>query len=383
MIYELELAPFLRTYKPLDTLAYLRDRNWILQDEVPERYAVLTKHTNGDEFEVQVPMSTVLRDLDRRVLELLQTLHAEEERPLDQIVEDLSLPSMDIIRTRIGIDSRYNGTLPMEDGTNAFREVRNLFLAAACSAVSPKPIYTKRKFQQAMDYVRGARLGQTQRGSYVITVYSPVLDDLPTSPQASLDLDIEGDEPVPFGRRTVSILNEALALANEGIASMAKGRKQDVEELVQRGVSVNLCEAVNALNIYGGGTGIELSTTWSRVIEPPKGVKNMHQFSSDAGSWLTKLANSVRSKSDTLEDVSVRGAVRMLDSEKPKRYGKIKIIGTVEDKSATIEVNLDGEDYLQAIVAHKAERQVELSGDLKKRGKVWQLNKPSDFKVIG
>ena len=384
MMEEMELAPFLRSYKPLDTLEYLRDREWVLQDEVPDRYTVLTKRAgDGEDFEVMVPMSSRLRDLERRVRELLETLHVAENRPFDQIVEDLSLPNMDIVRTRIGIDSQFDGTLPMEDGTNAFREVRNLFLAAACSAVNPKPVYTKRKFQQAMDYVRGARLGQTQRGSYVITVYSPVLDDLPSSPQASLDLVVDGVMHIPFGRKTVSILNEALALANEGITSMAKGREQDVDSLVRRGVSVNLCEAVNALNTYGGGTGIELSTSWSRVIQPPTNVKNTHRFSSDAGSWLTKLATSVRRKSDTLEDVTVRGAVRMLDSERPKTHGKIKIIGTVEDKSATIEVNLDGESYQLAIAAHKAERQVELTGELKQKGKVWQLSKASDFKLIG
>lgn len=384
MMDDLELSPFLRAYKPLDTVKYLRDREWVLQDEVPDRYSVLTKSSDdGDDFEVMVPMSSGLRDLERRVREMLQTLHAEEERPYLQILEDLSLPNMDIVRTRLGINGQLDGTLPMEDGTNAFREVRNLFLAAACSAVNPKPVYTKRKFQQAMDYVRGARLGQTQHGSYVITVYSPIEEVLTTSPQGMLDLDLEEIDQAPFGRRTVSILNEALTLANEGITQLAKGREQDLDHLVRHGVSVNLCEAVNALNVYGGGTGIELTTTWSRMLNPPANIQGSHRFSSDAGSWLTKLATTVRRQSDTLEDVSVRGAVRMLDSEKPKKQGKVKIIGTVEDKSATIEVSLDGESYQQAIAAHKAERQVELSGDLKKKGKVWHLTKPSDFRVIG
>jgi|GEM_PF-1505553 len=383
MMEDLELAPFLRSYKPLDTLAYLRDRDWVLQDEVPERYTVLTKTTNGDEFEVQVPMTPALRDLERRVRELLETLHAEEERPLDQIVEDLSLPNMDIVRTRLGIDSQYDGTLPMEDGTNAFREVRNLFLAAACTAVNPKAVYTKRKFQQAMDYVRGARLGQTQRGSYVITVYSPIQIQPQSSAQVMMDLDMQASPTIPFGRRTVSIMNEALSLANDGIATMAKGRQQDLDLIVRKGVSANLCEAVNALNVYGGGTGIEVTTTWSRAIKAPYGIDRTHRFSSDAGTWLTKLAASVRQKSDILEDVLVRGAVGMLASDKPKKHGKVKIIGTVEDQTATVEVSLDGASYQDAITAHKTERQVELTGDLKKKGKVWQLSKPRDFKVVG
>ncbi|HRF81106.1 MAG TPA: hypothetical protein PL070_13590 [Flavobacteriales bacterium] len=380
---DLELTPFLRNYKPLDTLEYLRDRDWILQDEVPDRYAVFTKRVNGDEFEVQLPMSPALRDLERRVRELLETLHAEEERPMDQIVEDLSLPNMDIVRTRIGIDSQYDGTLPMEDGTNAFREVRNLFLAAACSAVEPRAFYTKRKFQRAMDYVRGARLGQTQRGSYVITVYSPVQVQVPPVSQPTLDLDMEDVVRVPFGRRTVSILNEALLLANDGIATMAKGRPYDIDALVQHGVSANLCEAVTALNVYGGGTGLEVSTTWSRALKASSKIQHTHRFSSDAGTWLSKLAANVKKKSDTWEEVLVRGAVRMLDSDKPKKHGKIKIIGTVEDQNATVEVSLDGSIYQEAINAHKAERQVELTGDLKKKGKVWQLSKPRDFKVVG
>ena len=58
----------------------------------------------------------------------------------------------DIIRWRIIQDDSSDGTIPLEDGQLFITQVRSQLFAAAT------------------EYMRNARLGQSERGSYVVTV---------------------------------------------------------------------------------------------------------------------------------------------------------------------------------------------------------------------
>jgi hypothetical protein len=50
-------------------------------------------------------------------------------------------------------------------------------LAAACSALEPRPLFAPRKPELAMSYINRARFGLARRGSYIMTIISPVLPD--------------------------------------------------------------------------------------------------------------------------------------------------------------------------------------------------------------
>ena len=49
---------------------------------------------------------------------------------------------------------------------------RDLVLAAACAAITKRAYFATRKPTKATDYLSRVRMGQTERGSYVLTIRS-------------------------------------------------------------------------------------------------------------------------------------------------------------------------------------------------------------------
>ena len=50
-----------------------------------------------------------------------------------------------------------------------------MVLAAACSLREPRPVYGARNDREANEFMRRVRLGQTEVGSFVVTILSPVV----------------------------------------------------------------------------------------------------------------------------------------------------------------------------------------------------------------
>ena len=67
-----------------------------------------------------------------------------------------------------------------------------MLLAAACAARNPQPFYRAGSNKEAMDYMRRVKLGQTEHGSFVVTLLCPFRRcSQPT--QLTLDLEMGKD----------------------------------------------------------------------------------------------------------------------------------------------------------------------------------------------
>src|SRR5262249_33707837 len=136
------------------------------------RAALFVRQIDGTEFEVLLPLTPDLRDFPERMSEVLRTLELVENRDQLQILNDLTSARADVVRIRRpGPD---DGTILLEDGVSLINSAFDMVLAAACTTVTPKLYYPGKKPTAATDYLRKTRLGQSERGSYVLTVISPV-----------------------------------------------------------------------------------------------------------------------------------------------------------------------------------------------------------------
>jgi len=200
-----------------------------------------------------------LRDYAIRLGEVLSLLQKLEARSELEILNDLSTVSSDVFRVRVEAADLASGSVPMEDGVALVEKARDLLLAAASAAIEPRAVYGPKRAIRAMDYVKRARLGQTERGSYVVTVISRV-------PPA---LDGAGEVAVmaePFERHVMVTLARAVA-ATQSAAERAAltGDFTAFRERVRDGVSANLCDA-----LVGMAGGVErkswfaVQLQWSR-----------------------------------------------------------------------------------------------------------------------
>jgi hypothetical protein len=193
----------------------------------------------GNDEEIVLPLREEVGDFALRVSEVLKVLESVEHRSQLEILRDLLTSSSDLIRVRASTGQTTNGSIPLDLAVLFVEEARDLMLAAACSTVGPRAYYARRKPAQANDYLRGVRMGQTERGSYVLTILSPV----PPSLRAA---EPEDAPPEPFERKVSRTLATALASVRTAAQRAAvTGDMQPFREAVEFGVSANFCDALS------------------------------------------------------------------------------------------------------------------------------------------
>jgi hypothetical protein len=208
---------------PVALASYWRGRGWHPGREIAgglaRTWAWLLQDDGGpnESVELVVPLDREVRDFRRRIMETLEALQSIEQRSRLDILSDIQSISSDVIRWRWIQANAEDGTIPLEQGQEFFSLVRNQILAAACSTVEPRQFFASRKPARAVEFLRQARLGQSERGSYVVTVHNPVP---PAMPMFGLE-----DEADPFERRVTLTLSQALQSLRRTAAEVIGGAR--------------------------------------------------------------------------------------------------------------------------------------------------------------
>jgi hypothetical protein len=386
----------LQSIRPYEMIAYLRSRGWTQAQQMGELGAfwVLDRSlsrptesntgtgyespasTSDDQPEVMVPLDSTTPGFAQRVAELLRDLEEHEQRSQLEILEDLSFASADVIRPRLpGIPE--NGMLSLEDGKIAYERARDLMLAAACAAMGPKEVFAKRKPEQAMNYLSHALFGVPKRGSYIMTIISPVTPRL-----VEQGSDLTGHElQEPFERRTVRILSQALGrLASACNESMAKGDIEPMRRSVPQGVSANLCDAIIALHQCGGGRGLDFSFSWAPSRGQPVDPINRVSIISDYIPVLEETSRVFRETSP-LDGVEVVGTVQKLEHQR-QDHGRVTIQGFADGVSRAVIVELAGDEHRMAVSSYEQRVNIRCYGDLVKERQSWVLRNPREVMLL-
>lgn len=277
MKIEIQDVEAVRAIRPVDAALYLRAKGWRQISSQPGRSSTWIISAGDEEYEALLPMNLELRDYALRVSELLGVLAAAEKRSQWQVYSDLLTVTADVLRIRIMDPELADGTLPIEEHAQIAQNARDLVLAAACAATEPRPVWHKRKPTRAMDHVRRVRIGQSERGSYILTVISRIPPQLHGEQPPLFDTD------TPFERKVTETLARSLH-ALTGAAEQAALTQQMAafDEAIPHGVNANLCDAV--VGLWGGDErqrNLEFSFSWSPARPvPPERVRRV-AFSSD------------------------------------------------------------------------------------------------------
>ncbi|MGL4550284.1 MAG: hypothetical protein ACRC33_03770 [Gemmataceae bacterium] len=187
-------ADAVKAIQPSDAALYLRSHGWQQRPGPMPHASVWGLTRGGDEFEALLPMDVEFRDYALRMGDLLGVLAAAEGRSQGQVYADPLPVGFDVLRIRIADPELSDGTMPIEEHAQIAQKARDLILAAACAATERRAVWHTRKPAQAVEFVRLVRVGQSERGSYVLTVNSRV------TPRLHADLEAF-DTPPPTSAR--------------------------------------------------------------------------------------------------------------------------------------------------------------------------------------
>jgi hypothetical protein len=366
----------LRAVTSSQLVGYLRSHGWTIYSERPAAFSVWHRRDNED-AEVTVPLAPRSRDHLPRIAEAIKEIARVESRSTKLVLDELLVSNYDVFRIRSVSSSSADGTIRIEDGVSLFDQARELLLSAACATVQPRAVFLTRKLKQATDYLETARLGQTSRGSFILTVLSPVTPQL-----GSADELFPTD---PFERRVMLTLARALASAVSAAQEVANSDHVSFgafETAVAKGVSANLCEAAANLFSSQDVASIDFSFAWAGTRPVLEDVPNQIAVSNEVAPILREAARTFR-EAAPLTSISLVGPVIKLERKQEHEGGVATIVTAIEDSLRKVTLSLSEEDYVRATEAHKQYRQIRVVGDVNRSGRSYSMPTVVAFAVDG
>jgi hypothetical protein len=352
-------AEALRAISPAALAAFARGEGWARKEPYGEYGDV---YGGPGRPEIILPRSSMLADYPAVVSRLISIFASLDEGDEVATYRSLVGADRDVIRVRAqGTD----GSVPIDVGVRMVSQARDMLLAAACAVESPQPAYRAGANRGAIEYMSRVMLGQTEQGSFILTLLAPVPPRL--APETEGRCPPVADEPIE--RQITRRLMEALGAARAAVERTASGEGGAFDGAVGSGVSANLCEAVAGLAEQGGGA--DIATTWARTRPMPE-VRRIVRFSlSDAG-ILKEAARTFRLRQPKA-DVTLFGTVHQLRRDQKDIEGLVTLRAMVDDKPQSVTAVLDQANYTVAVRAHEGKTPVIIHGDLERVGQRWQM----------
>ena len=151
--------------------AYARTLGWSKTDDIYGDHSDV--YTAAELPEIILPRHQRLGDYASVVWRLIEIFARVAETDELALYRDLVTADRDVIRVRTAESD--NGSVAASAGINLMRGSHDMLLAAACSLRNPQPLYRAGANKEASKYLSQVRLGQTEQGSFVITLLTPVV----------------------------------------------------------------------------------------------------------------------------------------------------------------------------------------------------------------
>jgi len=354
----------LRVLKPELIRTYLLSNSWSLIDENKDICSFWHKKLDNQDVGITVPENETFVDYPARVSDVLRILQRSEGVDQYYIYKNIRHSLSDIIRTASG-KGRAMGTISCHDLDTLVNKSYSMFKAAASSTDTPRPVVPANQTQRVKEYLNSLLFAQSEYGSYVLPIISPIR----SISISGSDLNAGHDEKnKPFARKTTETLAKSLDALLEGINDERTFNKAD---MIRRGVSANLCEAIADLLEDTPVNGYaSIGFTWSGKYQAPE-VDSSYRISSTKTGLIREFAEDFRNEPEESIFREYGGHITNLHKEEGKSgeiIRRITLKTKIEDSFKKIYINLDNESYDMAISYHKNTKYVFFRGVLRKEG---------------
>ena len=217
------------------------------------------------------------------------------------------------------------------------------------------------------------RLGQTEHGSFVVTLMTPTIV-LPTMDRLS-----SGDDEVYVAvtaRKVTRRLAQALTAARRAAELAAGGDDHAFHQAVSEGVSADLCDALG--NMIKPFPTLDISISWAKTRPA---ARQAFSFSNSDAPILRAATRSLRNL-EPRRSVQLSGSVRILRRDESDRDGTVTIRARIDGATRSVTAALTQSDYQRAIRAHDARSSLTVSGDLERAGRRWHLHNPRIIQIV-
>lgn len=352
---ELEALPYTSIQQ------YLSARNWRRIEAYGDFACIYRHETHG---ELIVPNTNKVAGYARVVADILKRLSHVEKCDQITLYRNISEVGFDVIRLRVPVAER--GTVPIQVGMSTLENALRLMKSAVHSTDKAEKFaaqYGGVNSTQGKEFLSHLRLGQTEQGSFVLPLLSPISNDIAKKKEDN------AFPSVPYSRQVTKRLTKALKAAQRAIqTSTSENILHTFLPAIAEGVSVNLCKSLSA--IIETTHDLDISVSWA-TSSPEKEESFKISFSSYDGERLKEAAKVIE-KHDPKPNIILQASVTDLHRD-PEENGseRITIKAKMDGKEVKITAKLDEYLYRNAVIAHQHNTIIHIKGTLLKNGKKW------------
>lgn len=293
------------------------------------------------------------------------TVAEVENRSVEQVLLYLLNPNTDILKIRLEKKDVEAGNILFDDAIRMYENAKKLLAATALDILHPKRYHQGRMDDCVLKFLSSCRFGQTEIGSYVVSVVCPFaeLDENEDYKQLSIFSD-EEQCANSLTRQVTSRVMKNISFIKNQIENGEMDRLilQDEDKII----SANFYEALGGLNLDSNEADVEFIAEWSPIVKNADCVKNKILLTHD---YYQPIETTIeRLKDETSKATRIIGRIKKLESSpdvQKRKIGKITVVYLDEDdKRKTVTVNLNKNEYDKAIKAHERGFHVEIVGEI-------------------
>ncbi|MBU0654240.1 MAG: hypothetical protein KJ914_03805 [Gammaproteobacteria bacterium] len=358
----------LKNIQSNDVEFYLLKRSW---SKIKQIAGSVIYDSPDKKLRIWVPLAGGLEeDFVLSMGKLLNSLSAYEDRSQLDIAEDFDIFHVgDVIR--VGSEDpldKTSSTFPLYSAAQLIEQAKQVLLTGASIATIKDPkknraFFGSRKPNDALEYMKSVRLGQTERGSYIIKLISPLPNDLK---ETQFNLELVPEKP-PFERLAVEKTFLGLSSLKDVLVETKKMGKFYFEPFFERindGINADLCEAIVGKPDGSNKNPLNFSVSWSPAfrISTPEHISTRIEFPVEYFSYISQAAQEFRKKEP--ENIKFYGYVITLHQDKDSDVGDVTVATHIEGVPKKIRMTLASYDHQVAIKAYEKRDEVQVIGVL-------------------
>ena len=374
MLVQIQDQIALSSLSILSLRSYLTSRGWKSEGTWGSRPAVVyVKEHGGRSWEILVPTRDTIADYAESMAESVEVLAAVEDRSQLDVFYDLSASGADVIRMRSANGIAEQPPLSLRRSASMLKDAYDMLAASARAAEKPRPAYRGKISSDVADYLDNVRPMPSHYQGYALTLHSPVPVGF------GRQEDFGDDFNPPFSRLATSKLAQGLGHASTAIEQVvADDSLEPFRQVVDYGVSANLCDSLAEL--AKKGRGIEIELTWAGVR--PANVPNSHfQFSSTSADILVEAAKSFRLNEPFLDERIFAQVVRL--EREPREFdGRATVLYVRDDRPIRLQAVFEESSYNTVIRAFEQRDPISVDGDIYRVGNGYELRNPRNLSLL-
>jgi hypothetical protein len=369
-----QFGGLIRQINPVNLISYLKNNGWWEKNtDHPEVLRFSSPHpvrAGGPHITILIPKSNALTGSSELLGQSIKSIASFEKREVSDVISEV-ITFADCFKTRIL--GAKKGLLPLDLGILLYRGSFNLIKSSAIFEYNFSRQKQTKNPELALQCAKSSLMGPALYGSYIAQIYVPL-----RRPSSAFLWDTSD----PFQRKVVIRILRGLANLRE---SEIEENPDPIINNYTTGLNIDMCSAIKDIANAGMGNKIIINAILEPAYRAPSDISTKFILSTTSKYYLDEAIKIFKENLQTpIEEKEVLGVPKILARPESLEKGTIRLKWYYPDinKTITVYVDLDKDDYEQAVVAHKDKKNILVIVDLERVAKKWQINNIREFRII-